>query len=163
MKTNASSAYAHTRCVQALTAVGVCTDRSIIDVRGLGYLEKQIAKIQRWQHEAAEKTTRLKKLSAGAKRDLDVLFHKMGDAISGLGSDNDNTRFLAWAGNVYAAGLLVWDCLIVAKDYAYGREWRYLNQTLQTLCDKMEELDPEVGVVGTKIYEDIAPRDGAFL
>lgn len=29
--------------------------------------------------------------------------------------------------------------------------------------DKLEELDPEVGVVGTKIYEDIAPRDGAFL
>ena len=76
MKTDTSAAYAHTRCVQALTAVGVCTDSSIIDVRGLGYLEKQITKIQRWKNEAAEKTTRLKRLSSGAKRDLDVLFRK---------------------------------------------------------------------------------------
>ena len=39
MKTDPTAALQHTRCIQALTAIGICTDSSVIDVSGLGALE----------------------------------------------------------------------------------------------------------------------------
>lgn len=81
MKTDPAAALQHTRCVQALTAIGVCIAPSIIDVRGLGALEKQVAKVKRWSEAAAAKTTQTRKLSAGARRDLDAMFHRMADAM----------------------------------------------------------------------------------
>ena len=36
MKTDPATAFQHTRCIQALTAIGICTDSSVIDVSGLG-------------------------------------------------------------------------------------------------------------------------------
>lgn len=42
----AAAAIRHTRCVQALTAIGICTDSSVIDVSGPGAQEKQIAKVK---------------------------------------------------------------------------------------------------------------------
>lgn len=53
MKTDPAAALQHTRCIQALTAIGICTDSSVIDVSGLGALEKQIAKVKRWRDAAA--------------------------------------------------------------------------------------------------------------
>ena len=35
MKTDPAAAIQHTRCIQALTAIGICTDSSVIDVSGL--------------------------------------------------------------------------------------------------------------------------------
>ena len=74
MKTDPAAALQHTRCIQALTAIGVCIDSSVIDVSGLGALEKQIAKVKRWRDAAAEITTKHRKLSAGARRDLDAIY-----------------------------------------------------------------------------------------
>lgn len=163
MKTDPTAALQHTRCVQALTAIRVCIDPSVIDVRDLGALEKQIAKIQRWSDAAADKTTKARKLSAGARRDLDTMFHRMADAIDGVWSDDGDIKFLTWAANVYASELLVWDCLNTCPQYAHGNEWRWLQQTAHTLSRQLEALDPAVAGRGTEIYEDIAPRDGAFF
>lgn len=163
MKTDPTAAIQHTRCVQALTAIGICIDPSVIDVRGLGALEKQIAKIKRWHQAAAAKTTQTRKLSAGAQRDLDALFHRMASCIEGVWSADDNTKFLTWAANVYATEVLVFDCLITCPVYAHGKEWRWLQQTANTLSRQLEALDPAVAVRGTAIYENIAPRDGDFL
>lgn len=163
MKTDPTAALQHTCCVQALTAIRACIDPSVIDVRGLGALEKQVAKVRRWSEAAAEKTTKTRKLSAGARRDLDAMFHRMADAIDGVWSDDDNTKFLTWAANFYAAEVLVFDCLITCPLFARGNEWRWLQQTAHTLSRQLEALDPAVAERGTAIYEDIAPRDGAFL
>ena len=163
MKTDPAAALQHTRCIQALTAIGICTDSSVIDVSGLGALEKQIAKVKRWRDAAAEITTKHRKLSAGARRDLDAMFHRMADALASLASPDDNTKFLTWGANVYASELLVWDCLITCPAYAHGNEWRWLQQSAYTLSRQLEALDPAVAVRGTEIYEDIAPRDGAFF
>ena len=163
MKTDPAAALQHTRCIQALTAIGVCIDPSIIDVRGLGALEKQVAKVKRWSEAAAAKTTQTRKLSAGARRDLDAMFHRMADAIDGVWSDDGDTKFLTWAANVYASELLVWDCLNTCPQYAHGNEWRWLQQSAYTLSRQLEALDPAVAVRGTAIYADIAPRDGAFF
>lgn len=163
MKTDPAAAIQHTRCIQALTAIGVCIDPSIIDVRGLGALEKQVAKVKRWSEAAAAKTTQTRKLSAGARRDLDAMFHRMADALASLASPDDNTKFLTWGGYIYAAELLVWDCLNTCPQYAHGNEWRWLQQSAYTLSRQLEALDPAVAVHGTEIYEDIAPRDGAFF
>lgn len=163
MKTDPAAALQHTRCVQALTAIGVCIDPSIIDVRGLGALEKQVAKVKRWSEAAAAKTTQTRKLSAGARRDLDARFHRMADAIDGVWSDDDNTKFLTWGGYIYAAELLVWDCLNTCPLFAHGNEWRWLQQSAYTLSRQLEALEPAVAVRGTAIYEEIAPRDGAFF
>lgn len=163
MKTDPAAALQHTRCIQALTAIGICTDSSVIDVSGLGALEKQIAKVKRWRDAAAQITTKHRKLSAGARRDLDAMFHRMADALASLASPDDNTKFLTWGGYIYAAELLVWDCLNTCPQYAHGNEWRWLQQSAYTLSRQLEALDPAVAVHGTEIYEDIAPRDGAFL
>lgn len=163
MKTDPAAALQHTRCIQALTAIGICTDSSVIDVSGLGALEKQIAKVKRWRDAAAQITTKHRKLSAGARRDLDAMFHRMADALASLASPDDNTKFLTWGGYIYAAELLVWDCLNTCPAYAHGNEWRWLQQSAYTLSRQLEALDPAVAVHGTEIYEDIAPRDGAFL
>lgn len=163
MKTDPTAALQHTRCIQALTAIGICTDSSVIDVSGLGALKKQIAKVKRWRDAAAEITTKHRKLSAGARRDLDAMFHRMADAIDGVWSDDGDTKFLTWAANVYASELLVWDCLNTCPQYAHGNEWRWLQQTAHTLSRQLEALDPAVAGRGTEIYEDIAPRDGAFF
>ena len=153
----AAAAIRHTRCVQALTAIGICTDSSVIDVSGLGALEKQIAKVKRWRDAAAEITTKHRKLSAGARRDLDAMFHRMADALASLASPDDNTKFLTWGGYIYAAELLVWDCLNTCPQYAHGNEWRWLQQSAYTLSRQLEALDPAVAVHGTAIYADIAP------
>ena len=100
MKTDPAAALQHTRCIQALTAIGICTDSSVIDVSGLGALEKQIAKVKRWRDAAAEQTTKHRKLSAGARRDLDAMFHRMADALASLASPDDNTKFLTWGGYI---------------------------------------------------------------
>lgn len=162
MKTDPTAAIQHTRCVQALTAIGVCIDPSVIDVRGLGALEKQIAKIKRRHQAAAEKTTKARKLSAGARRDLDAMFHRMASCIEGVWSADDNTKFLTWAANVYAAEVLVFDCLITCPAYAHGREWRRLQQTAETLSRQLEALDPAIAERGTEIYENITPRGGTI-
>ncbi|WP_304736537.1 hypothetical protein [uncultured Desulfovibrio sp.] len=162
MKTDPTAAIQHTRCVQALTAIGVCIDPSVIDVRGLGALEKQIAKVKRWREAAAEKTTKARKLSAGARRDLDAMFQRMADALASLASPDDNTKFLTWGGYIYAAELLVFDCINTCPLFAHGNEWRWLQQTAETLSRQLEALDPAVAVRGTAIYEDIAPRGGTI-
>lgn len=157
MKTDPAAAIQHTRCIQALTAIGICTDSSVIDVSVLGALEKQIAKVKRWRDAATEITTKHRKLSAGARRDLDAMFHRMADALASLASPDDNTKFLTWGANVYASELLVWDCLITCPAYAHGNEWRWLQQSAYTLSRQLEALDPAVAVRGTAIYADIAP------
>ena len=88
---------------------------------------------------------------------------RMADAIDGVWSDDGDTKFLTWAANVYASELLVWDCLNTCPLFAHGNEWRWLQQSAYTLSRQLEALDPAVAVHGTEIYEDIAPRDGAFL
>lgn len=55
MKTDPTAALQHTRCVQALTAIGICIDPSVIDVSGLGALEKQVAKVKRWREASSGK------------------------------------------------------------------------------------------------------------
>ncbi len=162
MKTDPTAALQHTRCVQALTAIGICIDPSVIDVSGLGALEKQVAKVKRWREAAAEKTTKARKLSAGARRDLDAMFHRMADALASLASPDDNTKFLTWGGYIYAAELLVFDCINTCPLFAHGNEWRRLQQTANTLSRQLEALDPAVAERGTAIYEDIAPRGGTI-
>ncbi|MGE9985406.1 hypothetical protein [Desulfovibrio sp. SGI.169] len=147
----------HTRCVLALTAVQACLEvfRPAADCGTA--LKRQLGKISRWI-EACARQTRSKKLSAGAKRDLDKRFRVLQGYM--ITEDMpDETRFRRWAALIWAALTFVEDACNTCPVYTRGRgkeHWRYLRQTVNTLAEKLRELEPGMDEDGTAIYEEAA-------
>ncbi|GKI13412.1 hypothetical protein [uncultured Desulfovibrio sp.] len=144
----------HTRCVLALTAVQACLEvfRPAADCGSA--LKRQLDKISRWVLACAQQT-RAKKLSAGAKRDLDKRFRVLQGYM--ITEDMpDETRFRRWAALIWAALTFIEDACNTCPVYAHAPQWRYLRQTVNTLAEKLRELEPGMDEDGTAIYEEAA-------
>ena len=144
----------HTRCVLALTAIQACLEvfRPAADCGTA--LKRQLDKISRWV-EACAQQTRSKKLSAGAKRDIGQRFDILGRYM--ITKDMpDETRFRRWAALIWAALTFIEDACNTCPIYAHAPQWRYLRQTVNTLAEKLRELEPGMDEDGTAIYEEAA-------
>ena len=111
----------HTRCVLALTATQACLE-VFRPAAGCGTaLKRQLDKISRWV-EACAQQTRVKKLSAGATRDIGRRVEILGRYL--ITEDMpDETRFRRWAALIWAALTFVEDACNTCPVYARRPEW----------------------------------------
>lgn len=134
---------------QAVLALGIIT----MNIEFFSYpkdLKAQIDKIDRWA-KAASKKTKQKALSQGAKRDLEKVVATFCVALNENSKDLTRTAGIAW----WTAWPLALDAFSVCSNYASGKEWRYLVQTIETICKQFLKEYPEVEILGTELYEQI--------
>ena len=145
----------HTRAVVALTVTTMCLE--LFQPAAGSAMEKHMAKIRRWTDTCAEKT-KGKRLSAGAKRDLERCCAKLTPHIVTAETPED-AKFRMWTALVWAAWIFVLDVRNTCPVYSARREgqcWRYLLRVLETLAERVRKIEPGVDEVGTAIYEEAA-------
>lgn len=145
----------HTSAVVALTVTTMCLD--LFHPAPRSAMEKHMAKIRRWADACAEKT-KTKRLSAGAKRALERCCAKLTPHVP-TAATPDNARFRMWAALVWTAWTFVLDVRNTCPLYSGGRDgqcWRYLLRVLETLAEGVRQIEPDVDVDGTDIYEPAA-------
>ena len=122
----------------------------------LGDLGKQVEKVNRWSERCADDTQK-RRLSAGAKRDLDARFHilagHVGDVQAAAG---DASRWTQWGAGMWAGLTFLEDCRNTCPAYFRGLHWHNLLKTLITLCNALENVDPQIAEIGTRVYERTA-------
>ena len=147
----------HTRCVLALSIITVALSllkpETLPQLGGLG---RQVEKVGRWIERCGDDTQK-RRLSAGARRDLDARFH----ILAGHGGDmrsanNDATRWTQWASGVWAGLTFLEDARNTCPAYFRGLHWHNLLKTLTTLCNALEQVDPQIAEIGTRVYEQAA-------
>jgi len=118
----------------------------------LGDLGKQVEKVNRWIDRCADDTQK-RRLSAGAKRDLDTRFHILAGHVGDIqAAAADASRWTQWG-----AGLtFLEDARNPCPAYFRGLHWHNLLKTLTTLCNALEKVDPQIAEIGTRVYERAA-------
>ncbi|GAB7493752.1 hypothetical protein [Bilophila wadsworthia] len=147
----------HTRCVLALSMITVAISFLKPEPLALlGDLGKQVEKVNRWSERCADDTQK-RRLSAGAKRDLDARFHilagHVGDVQAAAG---DASRWTQWGAGMWAGLTFLEDCRNTCPAYFRGLHWHNLLKTLITLCNALENVDPQIAEIGTRVYERTA-------
>lgn len=142
----------HRRCLLAVTVARAVT--SMIQPGPGRSLTQRIKRIERWIEESSGQL-RARKLSAGAKRDLDNSFSALAAHIP-VGEQTDDERFFRWAALVWAALTLVEDVHHTCPAFRGAACWRYLRRTLNTLAENLREMEPDIAEAGTRIYEEAA-------
>ena len=147
----------HTRCVLALSMITVALSLLKPEMLAqLGDLGKQVEKVNRWIDRCADDTQK-RRLSAGAKRDLDARFHilagHVGDVQAAAG---DASRWTQWGAGMWAGLTFLEDCRNTCPAYFRGLHWHNLLKTLTTLCNALEKVDPRIAEIGTRVYERAA-------
>lgn len=146
-----SPAVQHTRCILALTVT-----RTVVDLFKPGpecgkKLLTQMDKIDRWIKECSAQIQG-RKLSAGAKRDLDRSFTALGPHFEFHALD-DEALFRRWSALVWTALFLVWDVRHTCPEYRKPACWRFLDQTMTTLAEHLNHETPDSDAEGSTIYE----------
>ena len=147
----------HTRCGLALSMITVAISFLKPEPLALlGDLGKQVEKVNRWSERCADDTQK-RRLSAGAKRDLDARFHilagHVGDVQAAAG---DASRWTQWGAGMWAGLTFLEDCRNTCPAYFRGLHWHNLLKTLITLCNALENVDPQIAEIGTRVYERTA-------
>ena len=147
----------HTRCVLALSMITVAISLLKPEtLPQLGDLGRQVEKVDRWINRCADDTQK-RRLSAGAKRDLDARFHilagHVGDVQAAAG---DASRWTQWGAGMWAGLTFLEDARNTCPVYFRGLHWHNLLKTLTTLCNALEKVDPQIAEIGTRVYERAA-------
>lgn len=147
----------HTRCVLALSMITVALSLLKPEtLPQLGDLGRQVEKVDRWIERCADDTQK-RRLSAGARRDLDARFHilagHVGDVQAAAG---DATRWTQWGAGMWAGLTFLEDARNTCPVYFRGLHWHNLLKTLTTLCNALEKVDPKIAEIGTLVYERAA-------
>lgn len=147
----------HTRCVLALSMITVALSLLKPEMLAqLGDLGKQVEKVNRWIDRCADDTQK-RRLSAGAKRDLDARFHILAGHVGDIqAATADASRWTQWAAGMWAGLTFLEDCRNTCPAYFRGLHWHNLLKTLTTLCNALENVDPQIAEIGTRVYERAA-------
>lgn len=147
----------HTRCVLALSMITVALSLLKSEAFSqLGDLSKQVEKVNRWLDRCGDDTQK-RKLSAGAKRDLDARFHILAGHVGDMQTAaTDATRWTQWAAGVWAGLTFLEDARNTCPAYFRGLHWHNLLKTLTKLCNALEKVDPRIAEIGTRVYERAA-------
>lgn len=138
----------HTQSVLALSIVAM-------NIEYFSYPEKlndKIQQIKRWQEASANKTKK-RALSQGAKRDLEKVATLFCKTLESESKNLNRCMGIGW----WCAWALLVDAKAVCPNYTQGKEWKYLLQTVETLCFRLlEDFDmPEIEIKGSELYEQI--------
>ena len=147
----------HTRCVLALSMITVALSLLKPEtLPQLGDLGKQIEKVNRWLDRCGD-DTQTRKLSAGAKRDLDARFHILAGHVGNMQTAaTDATRWTQWAAGMWAGLTFLEDARNTCPVYFRGLHWHNLLKTMTKLCNALEKVDPQIAEIGTRVYERAA-------
>ena len=147
----------HTRCVLELSMITVALSLLKPEMLAqLGDLGKQVEKVNRWIDRCADDTQK-RRLSAGAKRDLDTRFHILAGHVGDVqAAAADASRWTQWAAGMWAGLTFLEDARNTCPIYFRGLHWHNLLKTLTTLCNALEKVDPQIAEIGTRVYERAA-------
>lgn len=138
----------HTFCHKALIAIHAALDQYEPGA-GTG-LDKHIAKIRRWL-DMCEADVRNKRLSAGAKRDIDAWLDDISRCALCFGLQGDEL-FNRWCASIVCAELFIFNCGNTCKEWFKGKHWRFLAQTMDTLARRVVETQPGALQLGDDMF-----------
>lgn len=143
----------HTRTVVALTFVRMCLESFMPEPDSdVGKFMKKIDKAVR----SCAVLTRKKRLSAGAKRDLQNCSIIAGNFVDQMNSATGCNKFIIWAAMNWMALTFVEDAIVICKNYTGGIEavkWQKLKELLTELTDTLLKLEDGIDERGTYMYE----------
>lgn len=101
----------HTRCVLALSMITVAISFLKPEMLAqIGDLGRQVEKVNRWIDRCADDTQK-RRLSAGAKRDLDARFHILAGHVGDIqAAAADASRWTQWGAGMWAGLTFLEDC-----------------------------------------------------
>lgn len=146
----------HTTAVLALTALTAPLEALAPQLATNRLIAQQVARVRRWI-EACSASTRTKKLSSGAKRDMDAICSGLAphmEATATMPAIEDRLR--RWAELYWAAMGWLSDAVRLCPAYADGRAWAYLETTAYTLGHTLIRLYPGCDEAGTDIFIEVA-------
>lgn len=147
------AAIQHSRSVLALTALRAFADEIDIEKTSPG-LSAHIKKILDLLDVCA-KDLQNRKLSAGARRDLDKSFRVLAESgCIGTHSNSDDI-FYFWGVGMWCAMTLLDDCESTCPAYFNTKTWKKLSNAVEELCVALEKIDDRIGVDGFKLYERV--------
>ena len=68
----------------------------------------------------------------------------------------DASRWTQWGAGMWAGLTFLEDCRNTCPAYFRGLHWHNLLKTLTTLCNALENVDPQIAEIGTRVYEQAA-------
>ncbi len=140
----------HTKTVLALTAIEAAVEQMLIFVTDKKTTD-QIAKVRKWV-DLCSAATKVKRLSSGAKRDLESTLPRLAphiDATMGMSAEDE---FRRWAEIFFVGLTLSYDVQATCPLYGKSREWGYLDTTAETLGRMLLARHPGCDEAGTSIY-----------
>ncbi len=140
----------HTKTVLALTAIEAAVEQMLPLVTDKKTTD-QIAKVRKWVEQCSA-ATKAKRLSSGAKRDLESACSVLAPYIedtAGMTAEDSRKR---WAELFFVGLTLSYDVQAVCPIYGKSREWGYLDTTAETLGRMLLARHPGCDEAGTSIY-----------
>ena len=140
----------HTKAVLALTTLtGPLEVLEPAVVHGSKFA-LQMQKVTRWRDECA-KATKTKRLSAGAKRDLEAVCTNLAPFMHTEHMNHD-ARLRQWAALAWVGILYVLGVKCTCPEYGNNQRWVYLDMTAWTLGQMLMQMVPGCDVDGTALY-----------
>lgn len=147
----------HTRAVMALTAAQLCMD-TFKPQEGTG-IARHMDKINE-AIASCGRITKTKRLSAGAKRDLDNGCITLAQYVNEMRDMGKDALFTRWSALVWSALTFVEDALNTCPQWTktgtHEKKWQALRKSMSDLADGLRELEPRMDEIGTAIYETTA-------
>ena len=148
----------HTRCVLALSMITVAISFLKPEPLALlGDLGKQVEKVNRWSERCADDTPR----NAGSPQARSEIWMPGSISLPGTSgmfrpAAGDASRWTQWGAGMWAGLTFLEDCRNTCPAYFRGLHWHNLLKTLITLCNALENVDPQIAEIGTRVYERTA-------
>lgn len=140
----------HTKTVLALTAIEAAVEQMLPLITDKKTRD-QIAKVRKWVDLCSE-ATKVKRLSSGAKRDLESACAVLAPYIEDTADMTDTGKRRRWAELFFVGLILSYDVQATCPLYGKSREWGYLDTTTETLGRMLLMRHPGCDEAGTSIY-----------
>ena len=143
----------HTKTVLALTAIEAAVEQMLPFITDKKACD-QIAKVRKWV-DSCSAATKVKRLSSGAKRDLESACAVLAPYIEDTAAMTDAESRRRWAELFFVGLTLSYDVQATCPIYGKSREWGYLDTTAETLGRMLLMRHPGCDEGGTAIYMDL--------
>lgn len=140
----------HTKTVLALTAIEAAVEQMLPFITDKK-TAAQIAKVRKWV-DLCSAATKVKRLSSGAKRDLESACAVLAPYIEDTAGMTDADSCRRWAELFFVGLTLSYDVQATCPLYGKSREWGYLDTTTETLGRMLLARHPGCDEAGTAIY-----------
>ena len=140
----------HTKTVLTLTAIETAVEQMLPFITDKKTTD-QIAKVRKWVDQCSA-ATKVKRLSSGAKRDLESACAVLSPYIEDTAAMDTADSRKRWAELFFVGVIMSYDVQAVCPLYGKSREWRYLDTTVETLGRMLLARYPGCDEAGTSIY-----------